>query len=38
MSRGRMLALGTADDIKRETGAAALEDAFLRLTDEEVPA
>lgn len=38
MSRGRMQVVGTVEEIKRETGAATLEDAFLTLTDEEVPA
>ena len=38
MSRGRMQVVGTVEEIKQETGAATLEDAFLTLTDEEVPA
>lgn len=35
MSAGRLRALGTSDEIKRETGEKTLEDAFLKLTDEE---
>lgn len=36
MSKGRLVALGTADEIKQQTGKTTLEDAFLELTDEEV--
>lgn len=36
MNDGRLVALGSADDIVRQTGAASFEDAFLALTDEEV--
>lgn len=35
MSKGRLAALGTADDIRKQTAADTLEDAFLRLTEEE---
>lgn len=35
MHRGRMRALGTAGDIKRAAGMPSLEEAFLKLTDEE---
>ncbi len=35
ISRGRMRAIGTRDDILRETGASALEDAFIMLSEEE---
>lgn len=38
MNGGRLVALGSADDIVRQTGAASFEDAFLALTDEEVTA
>lgn len=35
MSAGKLIALGTADEIKAQTGTSTLEDAFLQLTDEE---
>ena len=35
MSKGSLIALGTADEIKTQTGKDSLEDAFLELTDEE---
>ncbi len=39
MSGGKLIALGTADQIMEQTGTTSLEDAFLRLTDgEEVEA
>ena len=36
LHEGRLRALGTAEELKRETGTATLEDAFLALTDGEV--
>lgn len=38
MEDGRLKALGTVEELKSETGAGSLEDAFLRLTDGEVEA
>ncbi len=35
MSKGDLIALGTADEIKCQTGKETLEDAFLELTDGE---
>lgn len=35
MSEGRMLVMGTAEEIRRKTGKASLEDAFLTLTEGE---
>lgn len=35
MSAGRLAALGTPAQIKEQTGTATLEDAFLKLTEEE---
>lgn len=35
LNRGRLVALGTAKEIVRESGKASFEDAFLSLTDEE---
>lgn len=35
MSAGRLIALGTAEEIKTQTGKDTLEDAFLELTDGE---
>lgn len=35
MSAGRMMVVGTAQEIKERTGKATLEEAFLSLTDEE---
>lgn len=35
MSAGKLIALGTAGEIKEATGASTLEDAFLQLTDGE---
>ena len=35
MSAGKLIALGTADEIKEAAGASTLEDAFLQLTDGE---
>lgn len=35
MSAGKLIALGTADEIKTQAGKDTLEDAFLELTDEE---
>ncbi len=35
MNKGRLVALGTAEEIVRETGKSSFEDAFLSLTDEE---
>jgi ABC-2 type transport system ATP-binding protein len=35
---GRLLAEGTADELRRRAGSDRLEDAFLRLSDAEVPA
>ncbi len=35
MDRGELQAVGTAEQIKRQTGAASLEEAFLCLTEEE---
>jgi lipooligosaccharide transport system ATP-binding protein len=35
MNKGRLVALGTAEEIVRETGKLSFEDAFLSLTDEE---
>jgi ABC-2 type transport system ATP-binding protein len=35
MNKGRLVALGTAQEIVRETGKSSFEDAFLSLTDEE---
>jgi ABC-2 type transport system ATP-binding protein len=35
MNGGRLVALGTAEEIVRETGKLSFEDAFLSLTDEE---
>ena len=35
MSKGSLIALGTADEIKTQTGKETLEDAFLELTDGE---
>ena len=35
MNKGRLVALGTAEEIVRETGKPSFEDAFLSLTDEE---
>ncbi len=35
MSAGKLIALGTADEIKSQTGKDTLEDAFLELTDGE---
>ena len=34
MSRGQLIALGTADELKTQTGAASLEDAFVALCEE----
>lgn len=34
MNKGRLVALGTAEQIVRETGKLSFEDAFLSLTDE----
>ena len=36
LHEGRLRALGTAEELKRETGTATLEDAFLALTDGEI--
>ncbi len=38
LNRGQLAALGTAEEIVRESGKASFEDAFLSLTDEEVEA
>ena len=38
MNRGKLVTLGTAADIVRETGKANFEEAFLSLTDEEAEA
>jgi ABC-2 type transport system ATP-binding protein len=38
LHRGRLAALGTAEEIVRKSGAASFEDAFLSLTDEEASA
>jgi len=38
LNRGRLVALGTAEEIVRESGKGSFEDAFLSLTDEEVEA
>ncbi len=35
MNKGRLVALGTAEEIVRETGKSSFENAFLSLTDEE---
>ena len=35
MNKGRLVALGTAEEIVKETGKLNFEDAFLSLTDEE---
>ena len=35
MNRGRLVALGTAEEIVQKTGKKTFEDAFLSLTDEE---
>ena len=35
MNKGRLVALGTAEEIVRETGKLSFEEAFLSLTDEE---
>ena len=35
MDRGELQAVGTAEQIKRQTGAVSLEEAFLCLTEEE---
>jgi hypothetical protein len=36
MNRGKIQMIGTAEQIKASTGTQSLEDAFLKLTDEEV--
>ena len=35
LARGRLVAEGSADELKRQAGAADLEEAFLRLTGED---
>ena len=35
LSRGRLQALGTVEELKRETGKDNLEEVFLALTEEE---
>ena len=35
MAHGRLIALGTAEELKAQAGAASFEDAFVKLAGEE---